>query len=430
MNKHPLRGLGLSVLLGALAAPAAAQLPMTPRALGMGGAYVATARGYEALFVNPANLGLSRTPVWSIALPQVGASSTILGPDFRDLPELSQRQETPQSRRDELLATIPGSGAEVQYDFRAPVAVLQTGRFSIGAAYGSIGGHTVSKDIVELLVNGYEEGRTNYSVGNTSGNRLTYWDFAAGYGQNFGPLSVGVAAHYILGGTAQRSRLFEPRVDIENRDISVDYVSVLARGGSGYSFDVGAALEPSSNLTLSAALANVGAKMTWSEDLRVRDFTLRRSDLDNTAFFDLKGNYEASEKELDPTEVPVRVFEAARGLYDEAYFPTVARLGAEWRPTGTTNLAAGFESHLTEGRLAGRWKQTASVGVQQRLPLITVRAGYATNLDKGNLLSAGLSLGPMQFGAGRLVDGEMEGSDRAGYVFTFGLGIRTKATLK
>ena len=73
--------------------------------------------------------------------------------------------------------------------------------------------------------------------------------------------------------------------------------------------------------------------------------------------------------------------------------------------------------------MSGRWDREVSVGIQQKLPLITVRAGYASNFEEGTMISGGLSLGPIQLGAARLDDGMYEGAPRSGWIGTFGLGV-------
>lgn len=424
MSKHNrvVGAVGAAAILALTASPALAQVPLAPRALGMGGAYVGTARGYEALFLNPANLGLAGRAQWSIALAQASAGGTLLGPDLAELPDILEAKDWEEARQNELLARIPATGTEAQFDIRAPLFGLQVGGFALGVGYGSVGQHSVSRDIVDLLVKGYEENRTDYSVGNTSGSRMTYWDVAAGYGRRFGALSLGATGHYIRGGTTLRSRMFEPTIDVEARDIEVNYVAVIARGGTGYSVDFGAAYQPSPAVTVSAALANAVTKMEWSEDLYVRDLRLRRSDIEDLGFLDLKEKYEATEEPLDPTGVPTRVYDTAQGLYDAAYFPTTLRTGLDWKATGGTNLGLGYEKQLTEGSLASRWEQTASIGVQQRLPLITVRAGFATDLDQGSMISGGLTLGPMQLGVAKLTESS-DGSNRSGWIASFGLGV-------
>ncbi|HEX7240707.1 MAG TPA: DUF5723 family protein [Longimicrobiaceae bacterium] len=423
---------GIKILLAAsaaalAAAPAAAQVPLTPRALGMGGAYVASARGHEALFLNPANLGLAGTPRWSIALPQLGVGTTLEGPAWADLPDMANYDDITDVRKQELLDAIPQGGMELRVDSRLPVFALQTGRFAVGVSYGMVGEHSLGRDLVDLVFNGYEDGRTDYSVGRTQGSRATYLDFAAGYGRRVGPLSLGVTGHYLRGRTLMRSRMFEPRVDVAAEEISVEYVGVLANGGSGYAVDLGAALQPVRGVTLSASVANAFGRMKWSDDLRVRSITLHRADLEgmeNDPFW-IRDEYELSDRALDPGAATSQEYETARELYSEAYFPTTLRLGAAWAPARGTELGAAYQGNLTEGRLSGWWDRTASVGVQQKLPLVTVRAGYATNLEEGRMLTGGLSLGPIQLGAARVEDGP----SRAGYVMTFGVSTRTPDVL-
>lgn len=419
-----LRGASAALLLSLTAAAVQAQVPLTPRALGMGGAYIGAARGYEALFVNPANLALDDNPRWSIAFPQVTAGGTILGPSFEDLPDLYAAIDDDTGEAAEaFLAKVPENGTEAQFDIRAPLATWQIGRLALGVNYGSIGQHSIGKDVIELFVEGYEEGRTDYTVGNTVGSRLTYWDFAVGYGHRVGPLSVGVTGHYLRPGTAMQSRMYDAQVDVEAQDIEVNYVAVLARGGSGYAVDVGAALQPASWLTLSGAVSSAASRLEWSEDLLVRDFVLDRATIDTMSVLNLAKAYSASEEALDPNTSSPRALATAEGLYEQASLPAIAHVGANWRPFGRTDIGASYRETLSEGRLAGRWNREVSFGIQQRLPLIVVRAGYATNLEEGRMISGGVSLGPIQLGAARLDDGVYEGSPRTGWIGTFGLGI-------
>src|SRR5690606_14796102 len=203
---------------------------------------------------------------------------------------------------------------------------------------GSIGQHTIGRDIVELLVDGYEEGRADYAVGNTAGSRLTYWDVALAFGHRFGPLSIGATGHYLRGGTAMQSRMYEPRVDLELEDIEVNYVSVRARGGTGYALDFGAALQPTRSITISGSVASAVSRLDWSEDLLVRDFVLDRATIDTMSVMNLADAYSATEEALDPTGASLRALETADGLYHEAYFPAVANVGMNWRPLARTDL--------------------------------------------------------------------------------------------
>lgn len=412
--------------LALAAVPAAGQVPSTARALGMGGAYVASARGQEAIFQNPANLGLAGSPEWSVALTQLGVGTSLSGPRFADLPDLLNFDDIAQSRRDELLARVPESGAEVAVDTRVPLFAMQTGRVGLAVSYGMTGAHTLGRDIVDLLLNGYQDGRTDYSVGNTAGWRASYLDFAAAYGRKVGPVSLGATGHYFHGRSVAHSRMFEPRFDLEAQDFSVDYVGVLAEGGRGWGVDLGAAVQPHRTLTLSAAVANAFTRMRWSDELHVRSVTLRGEDLRQLDEpFWIREEYERSDTRLDPAAVPVRVYQTALPLYREAYFPTTVRAGAAWAPLKGMEIGAAYQGNVTTGRMGGWWDRSVSVGVQQKLPLVRVRAGAATNLEEGTLLSGGVSLGPIQLGAARLRDGTL----REGWIATFGISTRTRAEL-
>jgi hypothetical protein len=412
--------LGAAMLVAA-AGPAAAQLPLSARSLGMGGASLGV--GYEALYANPANLALSGSPSWSIGLGQILAGGTLRGPSMGMLPDFATYDGLSDERRQELLDAIPASGVESQLDVRAPLVGLQVGPVALGLAYGATGQGSVGKDLVELLLNGYEEGRTDYSVGNTSGSRMTYWDAALGLGHRLGPLSVGVTGHYFRAGTTARSRLFEPRIDVEAQDVEVDLVTVLARGGTGYGVDVGASYEASPALTLSASVTNAATKLHWSEELRLRTLTVSRADLDAEDPMSLLDRYEASERAVGDNVASQRVYQTAEGLYEEGYFPATLRLGAGWRPAGGSTLNGSFSRHVTDGRLDGSWDETLAFGAEQNLWILGVRGGYATNLDGARLLSGGLRLGPMNLGLARLDDALTDGVSHGGWIVSAGLGV-------
>lgn len=403
---------------------AAAQIPLTPRALGMGGAYVATARGFESIHYNPAHLALPGAPAWSVAFPQLSVGSSVLGPDVSDLPDFLDYDDLSEQRRQELLALIPAGGTAVDVDVRAPLASVHVGSVGVGLSYGAIGEHTLGKDLVELFFEGYQEGRFDYSVGNTVGTRATFWDLALGYGRQAGPVSVGVTGHYYRGRSLVRTRAFEPEYDLLGRDISVDYVGVESQGGSGYGIDVGVALQPIAGLTLSAAVANALTGMSWDDELVGRRLTLSSADFENSELADLEDRYQSSEQELGAT--PTGDFAAVAAALDrDAYdLPTTLRLGAAWQaPTGT-EIGAAYHGNLSDGLLGGRWDRLLGLGIQQRLPLLALRLGASTDLDGGSILGGGVKLGPVDVGLARFrTAGELDDADRDGWAASFGLSV-------
>src|SRR5690606_37734620 len=93
-----------------------AQVPLSPRSLGMGGAMIGAARGQEAVFLNPANLGLEGSPRWSVALVGVSAAAELQGIDLGELADLVQYDDLSQPERTDLLAEVPDAGLRLDLD--------------------------------------------------------------------------------------------------------------------------------------------------------------------------------------------------------------------------------------------------------------------------------------------------------------------------
>lgn len=418
----------VAVLCGSLVAFASiapAQVPLTPRAVGTAGAYVGLARGHEALFLNPANLALPDGPRWSVALPQIATGVSVIGPEANTLWDYFNSDELDEGRRQELLNEIPASGAELGVDVRAPLAVIQRGPFAVGVSYGVLAGHTVGRDLVELFFEGYDPARFDYSLGNTAGNRTTFWDVAAGYGQAFGPLSVGVTGHYYRLGSRSATRAFGPDYDIPARDITVEYLGVSSEGGSGYGLDVGAAFQPSPGFTLSAAVSNAISTITWNDELVGRGIVLTRADFEDPELGTVRSRYERSGEPLGSSPTG-RYATLATGLLDDATMPSTLRVGAGLAlPVTGTSFTAAYQSNLRDGDLGGSWTRLGGVGIQQRIPLITLRAGISSDFDSGSILAGGLTLGPIDVGLARVTQPtESADHDRRGWVASFGLSAR------
>jgi hypothetical protein len=388
----------------------------------MGGAFMGVARGQESLFVNPANLGLADGPGWSLALPQLVASGSVSGPALPDLRDLARFDGLSDARRDEIFAAIPGNGVEADLELRLPALLVQKGGWAAGVTYGALGQHTFARDLVGLMLFGYETGRADYSVEGTEGSYAAFWDVAVGYGRAVGDISLGMTARYVRGSELSSSRLLDPAYSLASQDIDVRYVGVAARGGNGYGLDVGMAWQPLASLTVGASIANLIAGMNWSSDVRVRELRLDRVDIETASASVLLDGYRDSERPASALDDPA-VKQLAGTMLDEAYFPTEARFGAAWRPGTGTALAASFRTGLTDGRLAGPWERSLAAGVEQRLWFLSVRAGAASNLSGAKLLSGGVSLGPIDLGVARMTEPLTGRGDREGVMGTAGIRI-------
>lgn len=422
-----------------VAGQATAQIPLTPRALGMGGAYVATARGFESVLFNPANLGLGDTPDWSASLPQITIGSSVLGPDVSDLPDFFNFDDLEEARKQELLGTIPETGTSVDLVVRAPVAALQVGRLGFAASYAWIGEHTVGKDLVELFFEGYDQGRSDYQVGNTVGTRGSFWDLAAGYGQQVGPVALGVTGHFYLNGTLMRSRAFEPVYGdgLLTPLVRVEYAGVYSRGGTGYGLDIGAAMQPMFGVTVSAALANVVGGFDWSDELVGRSVTLTESDFQNGDFTSIEDRWSQSEKPVSEFSgrSRERVDSVGGNLNPGAWtVPTTLKLGAAWAPIAGTEIGAAYHASRAddgEGLLGGKWDGLLGLGVQHRLPFVTVRLGASTDGSDGSMIGGGIKLGVLDLGLARFSTADpLSDADRDGWAASMSVNVRTQGSIR
>lgn len=382
-------------LLAAVSFPVSGQTPLSPRALGMGGAYTGVARGQEALYVNPANLTLADAPKWSLGLGGVLVGGTTQGPGIRDFYDVVLDER--DARHAPFLAAIPDGGLGLDLEARLPLFTMQSGPFAVGVSYGAALQQSAHRDVVDLFVNGYEQGRFDYATDGTRGRRADYLDIAVGYAARLPlgadrPLHVGATVHMLRGRELARSELSNPRYptytdpfypDYTDSEIEMDYREVVREGGRGFALDLGAAWQPARRLTVGAALTNALGRMRWNGTARVRTETTG-DDLD--PLFDVLPSEDGDEIGDGALET--------EALADGARPPRTLRLGAAWRPTGRTTLGLTMQRRLKDGWLAGTWANALGVGLDQRIPLLplTLRGGYVVEGDGAHAWTAGVTV--------------------------------------
>lgn len=421
------------------AAPAAAQVPVTPRALGMGNAYVAAARGEEALWLNPGNLGLPGTSHWSFGIPTLSVGADILGLGVGDIRDVIEYRKQAEARKQFLLDKVPAGGTELRGDIRAPLVAMQFRHLALGLAYNTIGSHSVDKDFLDLLFFGFQPqpGRYNITPSETVGFRASYWDVAAAYGRRLplplpGPLSVGATVHFYKGSGIVRSGV--SAVDTVRNglgiptDIRVTYSGVKDEGGSGFGVDLGASYQPIPALTLSASVSNVLNTFEWGGDRTLKTATLTSADYENGDLQAVLDRYDASKTAYVESSATVIQRGMAAALETTTDLPRVARLGAAFEPRAGTTISAAYQGNVNTTRVGGVWDKSLGVGVQQRLGFLAGRVGVSSNLDSGTLLSGGLSLGPIHLGVAHVSDA-LGDADRSGWIATFGLATASHTSM-
>lgn len=413
-----------TVALGAaLLAPAlgSAQLSPVPAGTAVGGAYLSLAKGHEALWVNPANLAGKDVPAVTLGIG-AGLGFSALGLDLNQMRTFVQAGEFGAGEKAKILAKIPDAGTNIRGQVFVPAVTLQLGRLAAGIGFGAAYDQNLGKDLVDLALNGYDQARLNYRVGNTNGRQAWWLDAAVGLGQRFGPLQLGVTGHYILPQGVYNTRLYEPTYDIVNRTIAIQGYASGTRGGSGYSVDVGGTLDLGA-LMLSAVVQNAAGNVTWeTANANYRSIALNANNLDEAAksITDaLRGNGTP----LTPSS-PIAAVQTAQGVFTKAFFPRTLRVGGHLRVPGLgTRLSAQYNNQLQEGFLGGFWRQSVAVGLAQKLWILTPSVGYAQSTDPadGSMISAGLGLGPINLAVSQLRDGGVGGTRREGLLASLGL---------
>jgi hypothetical protein len=448
-----------AVAVVAPAQAAFAQFSPGARSVGMGGAGMVFSRGVDAIEWNPANLALEGG--WNVALAEVGVSALVTGADVQALQDIFESSITdgPSAEAAATVADLPASGLSfttVDDGFLAAQAIADSDGDlpsigdpfpSIGIAWGQfglrirsrlMGEARLSKELVDLIVNDFDPARIDeYQVGRTGFRSVSFSEITAAYGTTLGErLALGISMRYVKGHKLTEGRLFEPVLDLVNETAEISSVAIEAPGGNGYGVDVGFALDLLTGLRVSASATNVIQRMTWDDDLIAHEATFFACDCTTSDFDgnpeDLIHEYQAGP--VDPSSMSLYVDQTLRALLPDAFFPTVFRAGVGWRAGGTAIELVGA-TVSPQGRQHNQWDERISLGVEQRLGFLTLRAGGAKGSDGIQVLSGGVGLGvgpvKLDLSAGRMSGGfeltsglvAPEGVDHAGGHVTLSLQV-------
>lgn len=431
-----------AVLAIALAAPAgaAAQWATGPVSGALGGAGMVWATGVDAVEMNPANLAFGRG--WSLSLLDVGAAGLLSGTTLADLREIATAAgEGDRAVVDRLpldgfrvAAVTEGYGLSLgaeAADVPSPQAALP----GFGLSWGPVGlrvrsrvlaDAAMSREVADLTVSGFNPERIReYAVRETGFRVASFTEMTLAYGFAVGGrLGVGAGVRYVQGHRLAQGRFFEPEIDLDDETLRLTGVAVEAPGGTGWGVDLGLAVELGRGVRMSLAAQNVAQRMSWDEELRAHEGVFTDEDFDSAELADLLDRF--ADTPLDPSAVSLPVFEAARGLFTQAYFPTVYRAGLGWAGGSGTRVEVNAAAVSPRGRQSAPWEQRLSAGVEQRLKFLVLRAGYARAEDGIAAVTGGLGLrvGPVRLdmAAGKL-SGELDGIGYDGLQGSLGLSL-------
>lgn len=375
----------------------------------MAGAGLVYASGLDAAELNPANL--ARSAGWHVAVVELGTSGLFTGTTLADFQAIMGAGGDANTDAVAALGRLPDDGFSIEAAVEGVTLASVAGAVGVprpGSPYPTVGvavgpyalrirsqvltTGNVSRELADLAVNGFEEERLQeYAVRNTAFRVASFSEITFAYGYQLDRLAFGAAIRRVQGHRLTQIRLFEPEIDLNAQTMSLSGVAVESPGGSGFGIDLGVTLDLGPGLRWSMAIENATQRMTWDEDLRVHEATYTDDDFDAADFGDLVDRFRASS--LDPSSVSLPVYETAQGLLEDAYFPTFVRAGVGWADSGThVELVA--TAVAPKGRQRSSWDQRLSLGLEQRLRVVTLRGGYARGEAGLRAIAAGVGFGP------------------------------------
>ncbi|MEZ4388675.1 MAG: DUF5723 family protein [Candidatus Krumholzibacteriia bacterium] len=351
---HPRSALvGLACLLALAATPAWAG---DARAVAMGGAHTAAARGLDAAVWNPAALAFS--PGTTLGLAGVSVDLHNNSFSLGRYNEVSGA-ELSEADKQRLLADIPDGGFRLDTVARVGALGLQVGRLALSTGAVAAGRGNLDRDFFDLVLFGNELGETvdfsdTWGDGHAVGKAALSWGQPV-YEGVLGRMAVGVTASYLYGIYEMHVEEAYGSVTTAMTEISgTAYASaVTADQGSGYGLDLGYAWQTPGGWTFGLALDNVLGSVTWSGNVERHEFRVDAADINvfnddlDNAVADSDTSYAAA---AYTTSLPRRARLGAawdrgtllvaadwvQGFGDRAGSSTTPQLnlGAEWRPLG------------------------------------------------------------------------------------------------
>ena len=431
MSKRAVAALILSLALGAAVFPggASGQLPSpSTAALGTANNYTALARGFTAIALNPAGLGMPGNPGFSLTFLPVQAQAGLNAISLADIAAFNG-MKIPVATKEEWLRSVTDEGAlTAQAGLAVTEMALSAGPIGLQISSVVQMDASLSPDAVELALFG-NAGRTgtvrDMNLAGTSANGWAVTTVAVAFGMGLpapasqgGSLAVGATLKYTVGDGVLAARddgsviTANPiGIDLALPSIAPDSFpdSFNANSGSGVGLDLGVAWE-GLTWTLTAAIQNLFHTFQW--------------DLEEFAYRPGTVLLEADTTATDFDAVPAA--NAPGALRNEVLaqsFGTALNLGAAYRRSDrlvlTADLRLGGGDTLVQG--VG---SHIGVGAELRLlPFLPLRGGLSRVSGGAVHFAAGLGLelGPVHFSGAYLTEKNSAGEFRAAsFALSFG----------
>ncbi len=383
--------------------------------LGLANAYTTFARGSEAIFWNPANLGFREIgrPLYSVTLFafDLGVSNNSVSlQDYEDW-FTDENLVLTESDKDQIIGLIDDDGLKVNFNSNASIMAMAYKNFGMSFTMNGFGEVKAPKDLFRNALRGLEQKVYNYAT-TVDGEAVSSMNFA--YGQvvkrdydlnipvvnriiKMTEIAVGGTFKYNMGLMAFETSEMNFTTDIRDDGIRVNG-RFIGKGtrfirefdpnedtfetefddeagvvGTGFGLDLAVSAKTSTDYMLSLVVKNVFNRTKWTESVLQFDQAI---DTGDPKFFVGDGQLEDLEEEDYRTDLDKEI------------------------DSFTTTRPFGFR--LAIGREVGRYKYAVEVGHEDekkvlafgggiRWAIFNVFGGYGYKY--GNNFNAGLGIG-------------------------------------
>jgi hypothetical protein len=356
--------------LGAGMASAGGQ--SSARSMAMGGAYLGLAKGVDAARYNPANLGLSGYRNSSLELVGFGVNVNNNALSLGDYNTYTGAALT-QSDKDDIMGKIPSDGLRITADVEAAAMSLSLGSWAFAVTGVGSANVNLSKDILDLVLNGNHLGQT-VSLDGSYSDAVSYVQTSLSYGREIYHLgsrqvAVGATVKHLQGIAVEEVTELNGGVTTLSTGFtgSGRMVARTATSGSGYGLDLGTSIKLNDSYTAGLSFRNLLSSISWSGSPEEHGYIF---DFDEGATDILQDDYVVSEdysKDIDgfstnlPTVMTVGIANTSgkllwavdwqQGFREDAGASSKPRLcaGVEWLGLSAFPLRAGFATGGSRG---------------------------------------------------------------------------------
>jgi hypothetical protein len=387
------------VAIAGLPHAAVAATRTSVRAVGMGGAFTAVARGVEATRWNPANLAFDDAPNFALELFSTQASIANNGIDLA-LYNRTAGAHLDESDKRAILSSIPADGLATSLEAGASALGMQYGRLAIGFTGEASAYSRLPHEVFQLVLMGNAVA-DSVDFSRAEGEAISYAAARLGAATSlgrtaFGPVYLGITLKYLEGLAYGRLEKIEGTLLTRPSGLVGEARASLttAGRGQGMGFDVGLATDLGSTWRAGMSLENVYGRIHFDSNLERRTYVATTDTLDVVTVEDASSAdslYSTTDlvESADPFSVDLprllhlglaRIGEESTLAFDyEQGFATRAGAsttpavsgGAEWRRVGWLPLRLGL-------RLGGQTGSSASAGIGLRLASFRLDIAAAT----------------------------------------------------